>query len=767
MCPRPSNESGMQPRRPRAGSSASAHSYEADPTNRPRGHVCNLDAPQRFNTEARAFLRPPPDLTSRPSSSWNSHLRPVIVVSHAPARGRGRRQDGGARAPRAHRGGRRRGRGAQWRGRALDGGCRGLRRARARRDAPGDRRLRDLPAAARRRRLDAGAAAHRAGLGRGPGGRARRRGGRLPHKAVLLRRAVGTAAGAGAPRPEGAARGARGGRAAARPGHPPGLARPAQHRAVHQGVRAAGGVHAPPRRRAEPAGAARACLGLRLREPLERDRRVRALPAREDRPPVRRAEHRDGTRRRLPAARGRRRELNRLPVRTRLTLAFTAVMAVVLLAVGLFVYTQVGSDLEAALDTSLRSRADDIAAVADSGGLGSADQDRLVARDESLAQVIGSDGSVVYSSPGLGDRPLLRGDQLARAEHGQVFVDRDSVARFDERVRLLARPTESRVVVVGATREDRDEALASLGTVLLTGGPIALLLAALAGYGLASAALRPVGAMRGEAAEISRLGSGRRLPLPPAGDELSKLGGGPEEMLERLEKSAERERGFVASASHELRTPLALLKAELEPALREGRSEEELRAALASAAVESDRLVQLAEDLLVLARADEGKLPVRPERLDIGELLRGSARRFEARAAEEHRELVVRPSSALSLDADRLRVEQALANLVDNALRHGGGPIELSAERDGERVRLHVLDRGPGFEASLDGSAFERFTRGDRARARGGTGLGLAIVEAIARSHAGRAGTDPREGGGADVWLELPAVTSASRSARR
>jgi two-component system OmpR family sensor kinase len=443
-------------------------------------------------------------------------------------------------------------------------------------------------------------------------------------------------------------------------------------------------------------------------------------------------------------------------VRIRLTLAFTAVMAVVLLAVGLFVYSRVGSDLGTALDNSLRSRADDIAAVAGGGGLGSPDQDRLVATDESLAQVIGADGSVMYSSPGLGDRPLLRGDELARAGRGPVFIDRDSVAGFDERVRLLARATDNRVVVVGATREDRDEALASLGTVLLTGGPIALLLAALAGYGLASAALQPVGAMRHEAAEISRLGSGRRLPVPPAGDELSRLGGTLNEMLERLERSAERERGFVASASHELRTPLALLKAELELALREGRTAEELRAAVASAAGESDRLVQLAEDLLVLARADEGKLPVRPEPLDAAELLHTTARRFEARASEAGRELRVEPADGLALHADRLRAEQALANLVDNALRYGEGAVELAAEPSDGGVRLHVRDRGPGFDSSLDGRPFERFTRGDRARSRGGTGLGLAIVDAIARSHGGRAGADGRDGRGADVWIELP-----------
>ena len=445
-----------------------------------------------------------------------------------------------------------------------------------------------------------------------------------------------------------------------------------------------------------------------------------------------------------------------MPVRIRLTLAFTAVMAVVLVAVGLFVYARVGSDLDAALDSSLRTRADDLAAVARAGGLGAADQNRLVEADESLAQVIGPGGRVVSSSPGLRKRPLLSGAELAAAERGPLFIEREAVSGFDERVRLLARPADTGVVVVGATREDRDEALSSLGTVLLTGGPIALLLAALAGYGLASAALRPVKAMRGEAAEISRLGSGRRLPVPPGGDELAQLGGTLNEMLERLEKSAERERGFVASASHELRTPLALLKAELELALREGRSAEELRAAVASAAGESDRLVQLAEDLLVLARADEGRLPVRPEPLDAAELLHSTARRFEARASEAGRELRVEPSDGLALHADRLRAEQALGNLVDNALRHADGPVELAAEPANGGVRLHVRDRGPGFDAVLDGHAFERFTRGDRARSRGGTGLGLAIVEAIARSHGGRAGGDARDGGGLDAWVELP-----------
>jgi two-component system, OmpR family, sensor kinase len=430
-------------------------------------------------------------------------------------------------------------------------------------------------------------------------------------------------------------------------------------------------------------------------------------------------------------------------------------MAVVLVAIGLFVYSRVGSDLDSALDNSLRARADDLAAAIPAGSAAAA-QERLVEADESFAQIIGLDGSVGFGSPGLEVEPVLDAAERARARRGPIFLDRDSVSGFDEHTRLFARPAGNDVVVVGGSREDREEALASLGDVLLIGGPLALVAAALAAYAVAGAALRPVGAMRHEASEISRLGSGRRLPVAPGGDELAQLGGTLNEMLDRLDRSAERERGFVASASHELRTPLALLRAELELALRKGRSSEELREALASAVEESDRLEQLAEDLLVLARADEGRLPVRPEALDAAELLATTARRFDVRARETGRQVVALDVDGLAVHADRLRAEQALANLVDNALRHGDGRVELVAEPAGDGVRLHVLDRGPGFDPALNGHAFERFTRGDRARSRGGTGLGLAIVDAIARSHGGSAGATPREGGGADAWIELP-----------
>jgi two-component system, OmpR family, sensor kinase len=228
-------------------------------------------------------------------------------------------------------------------------------------------------------------------------------------------------------------------------------------------------------------------------------------------------------------------------------------------------------------------------------------------------------------------------------------------------------------------------------------------------------------------------------------------------MLDRLEAALERERRFVDDASHELRTPLALHKTELELALRYADSEAELRAAMTSAIGEIDRLVQLAEDLLVVARSQEGELALARETLRAGDLFATVGERFRARAAQEGRALDADGDSDTSVIGDRVRLEQALTSLVDNALRHGGGAVRMWARRNGSVVELHVRDQGPGFDPEFIGRAFERFSRADEARGRGGTGLGLAIVETIARAHGGSAHVANRPEGGADVWIDLPA----------
>jgi signal transduction histidine kinase len=287
----------------------------------------------------------------------------------------------------------------------------------------------------------------------------------------------------------------------------------------------------------------------------------------------------------------------------------------------------------------------------------------------------------------------------------------------------------------------------------LIAGPLAILLASLAGYGLAAAALRPVEALRRRADSVTPA-TPATLPVPRARDEISRLAVTLNHMLERLQAAIEHERRFVADASHELRTPVALLRTELELALRRPRSEEELRRALRSALDETERLSRLADDLLLLARAEQGPMPVRREPVELDPLLETVARRFDARDDQAGRAVSAEPSH-LAVDADPTRIRQALDNLVANALTYGDGDVTLLAREESFVIELHVLDRGAGFDDAFLARAFDRFSRADEARGRGGAGLGLSIVELIADAHGGTAGARNRQGGGADVWITI------------
>jgi signal transduction histidine kinase len=441
--------------------------------------------------------------------------------------------------------------------------------------------------------------------------------------------------------------------------------------------------------------------------------------------------------------------MTRMPLRFKLTLAFTGVMAVLLAVAGVVLSLLVAQNLDSTIDDGLGARARDAAAVID------ADPRALATTGEPYAQVLTTLGVVVATTTGAGQTPLVPDAELARTRRGEVIVEH---RRGGVDLRLLARAVRSAgkpaVLVVGESLAQRERALGALHTRLLVGGPLALLIASAVGYAIAAAALRPVERMRRHAAAVTAAQTSGRLPVPPANDEIARLGHTLNEMLARLELAFKRERAFVSDASHELRTPLAILRTELELALRGEHTREELEDALRSAAEEAERLSRLAEDLLVIARSDQGRLPVRPEPIEAGEIFARVAGRFRTRARAEGRPLAPEPSAVIFV-ADPARIEQALANLVDNALHHGQGTVHLSARPAGDRVELHVRDEGPGFPPEFLPRAFERFTRADEARGRGGTGLGLAIAAAIAAAHGGSAHAVNGEAG-ADVWIALP-----------
>jgi signal transduction histidine kinase len=450
--------------------------------------------------------------------------------------------------------------------------------------------------------------------------------------------------------------------------------------------------------------------------------------------------------------------MSRWPIRLRLTLGFSAAMAVVLVLVGVFAYARLAAGLSDDLNRELKQRAQDLSGAVGRPGssLTTLAGTGFIERGESFAELQTPDGTVLQSTTTLRGKPVLTPEQAARAASSTSYVDLPRAPGLDEPARVLATPLRrdgrTLILVVGDTTQNGVEDLARVRRDMFIFGPLLLLVMSALAYLLAGAALRPVEAMRRRAAEMTAGTPGQRLPLPPARDEMARLGATLNDLLSRVDDAMERERSFVANASHELRTPLALLRTELELAIRRPRPAAELAAAISSAGEEVDRLSRLADDLLVLARASDDGVPVLVSRLYLPDLLASSAARFARPAGDAGRVIRVDGGGVGALEADPVRLEHALHNLIDNALRHGKGDVLVRVVASSDAIEIHVLDEGPGFDADLHALVFGRFAR---SAASSGAGLGLAIVAAVARAHGGSTGSANRPGGGADVWISL------------
>jgi two-component system, OmpR family, sensor kinase len=404
------------------------------------------------------------------------------------------------------------------------------------------------------------------------------------------------------------------------------------------------------------------------------------------------------------------------PLRRRLTLVFAVATAVVLAASGVFVYLRVSGELLAAVDRDLGARSDAVVgAMARDPEILLAGTHRFADPDEAFAQVLDRSGRLVDATPGRPAVPLLspaETDRLTRPK----FLTRPATTGVDP-TRLLAVPAtvegESRVVVVGATLGDRQDALGQLLGALVIVGLLATVLASWGAWVLAGVALAPV------------------------------------------EAAVRRERRLVDDASHELRTPLAVVKAELDLALSRPRTAGELRRTVAAAARETDRLVRLTEDLLVWARYRQGALPLRRQPTWLPAAVDSGLVGLRDAAVAAGRSVEVRVDhTTVSLDPERLH--QVLVNLVDNAVKHGAGTVTVRAgvSADGGALELDIGDDGPGRPDTLPDNAFEPFRRGPAARA-AGAGLGLAIVKAVVDAQSGSVHTY-RENGGSGVRVVLP-----------
>ncbi|GAA3182768.1 sensor histidine kinase [Nonomuraea roseoviolacea] len=469
-------------------------------------------------------------------------------------------------------------------------------------------------------------------------------------------------------------------------------------------------------------------------------------------------------------------------LRVRLVLV-TAVGASVALVLCLgLLYTVLDRQLRAAFDADLGRRAGDVAAAVSAGA------PDVVPLDP-MAQLYDSGGRPVAASPVLDGGRLLAPARV-RALRAELFTEASLPGRRGgepEEVRVLARRlADGRVLAVGIRaaplQHARDRLLAALALAV----PPLVLLVSAAAWAVVRAALRPVDTLTREAAAISSLENGRRMPSVPGDDEIARLARTLDGMLARLRVAFDHERAFVDDASHELRTPIAVLRGEIELALsalsdaraacgrrdggdtavdlrarggrdagpgvphdRLGEVERSLRGALG----ETERLSRLAENLLRLARA--GSLPAPAEPVDVPAVVRAEADTL--RPLLGLRVEVTGDPLVVSADADRFR--QVAANLMANSAAAGATTLSVRVGAGREWHVVEFADDGPGFAPGLLESAMERFTRGDDARTRGrsGAGLGLPIARAVVAAHGGT--MTIRNGlplGGAVVTIRLP-----------
>lgn len=438
-------------------------------------------------------------------------------------------------------------------------------------------------------------------------------------------------------------------------------------------------------------------------------------------------------------------------LRLRLTLAFASVVAGVLATAALLIYVQFRDSLESRVDRELVERQALFISFTEGRSL----RGELGPTGEPYAQIFDPQGRLTGWSRRLSPEPLISAE-LARAGRRSartVSVSRFAGERPGARVRIFrVRGPWTAAIYEPVAPQVAD--LTRLRLLLLLAMPAALLLASAGGYRVAGRALKPVEAMRTRAASIGAGDLGERLPVPNTGDEIERLAVTLNELLERIEVGLNRERRVLSDASHELRTPISVLRTRAEVALRG--PDAELRGALEGIVADASRLSRLAEDLLVLARAEQGDLPLRKEPVEAWDLATSAVARANASGIQV--EILDETNGGAVVLGDATRLGQALDNLIANAGLHGRAPIHLRLSQSGPMTVFAVEDSGPGVPAAFIPRAFERFSQADPTGDRPGSGLGLAISGAIAAAHGGAATLENREGGGAAAILTVPSA---------
>jgi two-component system, OmpR family, sensor kinase len=461
-----------------------------------------------------------------------------------------------------------------------------------------------------------------------------------------------------------------------------------------------------------------------------------------------------------------------LPIRTRITLWYLALLTAVVLAAAALLLLRLRSGLIGGLDEGLATRAAQISLGLQRGCEGEfrdVTDASLVGLPlgESAAQLLAPDGSVRESTgDAAANQPLIDQGSITQIVNGGTYRATVTASPDAEPFRVLAVAMPAGqcdgVIAVATSQDGVAKSVRELTLLLLIAGPGVILLAGAGGWWLTGRALSPVARMTEEADAIGVERLDERIEVPAADDELRHLASTLNSMLDRLARGLEDRRRFVADASHELRTPLAVMRSELDVGLRDPDLRGSARETLSSTVQEVERMQATVENLLTLARADDGSLGLLREDVDLLQVANAVATSSESSAKSADVHIAVSGPSVRAY-ADRLRIEQVLNNLVQNAIRYSPPASEICVEtwEDGTVVGCSVRDSGPGVPSHIADRIFERFVRADPTRSQdGGSGLGLAISREIIGAHGGDIWLDTGSNGGAIFSFGVPRVTA-------
>ena len=477
-------------------------------------------------------------------------------------------------------------------------------------------------------------------------------------------------------------------------------------------------------------------------------------------------------------------------IRTRLTLWYTGVLALVLVELALITYFVFLRSVESRTDASLNELSetflitlraeledqigpdpfkaaaqvaidehlfrDQVYAVADTTGK------MVVTSLESVRASFGKDSPAPELLSSSSFQEFLGAAASKERSFGKVRGGRNGYRAFARG--FSARGKNYTLVILQSLRPQKEmleEVTATFAWVI----PVAIVLASVGGYFLARKSLAPVVAMSSQAGRIGAANLHERLAVQNEKDELGHLAQSFNSLLDRLGESFERQRRFMADASHELRTPVAILRGEAEVALsQQARPVEEYRESLSVLHQEAQRLTHIVEDLFTLTRADAGQYPLQPSDFYLGELISECVHSARTLALAKKISLVFGDGMDAPIHADESLLRRMVLNLLDNAIKYTpeGGRVTVECHGKGGEYALSFTDTGAGIPPELRPRIFERFFRADQARSRsesdgGGAGLGLSISRWIATAHQGRLELTRSDSTGSTFTAYLPA----------